>query len=214
MTMEKIINHFREFLHVPGRSLTTDDGEIKLTKRAQSGLDYESILDREMLRWSRSEETVIHELQHTILQRIAEIDGMAFKGQRPTLIPIKEAYFSFQAWLNKRERKATKIGGYRYNIDQLETIAQKLVAAGFIKANQEKLFMIMLLNPEGKPCIKWLGSNPELLWLMTLIFKDEKKHVAFAKKIFLTTKPLNDNQLTKKNDGKGFPKIDDIFMDL
>lgn len=216
MKMDKIIQDFRDSLHVPGRLLITDDNKILMTRRANNDQDYEYILDREMLRWSETEEYVIEELKMTISQRIAEIDSMTSKAQRPTLAPIKKDYLEFQNWLVKRSSEPVAVGKFKlkYDTDCLRIIGSSLAQVGYIKATQENLFASLILKPEAKPRIKWTGSNPELLYLMTLIFMDEKKHVAFAKNVFITKKTLDDNQLTKVNEKKGFPKIDAIFETL
>lgn len=114
--LEKIVSDFRKLMHVEGEIMPVHFWEnveapnskviltekIKTTRRAESNEDFESILEREKVRWQKDESYVIRETKITIEKRIAEINFLNDETQRPTVAPLKEAYNSFLVWLNGR----------------------------------------------------------------------------------------------------------------
>ncbi|ANH80091.1 hypothetical protein A8C56_03010 [Niabella ginsenosidivorans] len=95
----------------------------------------------------------------------------------------------------------------KYSSEDITTFVNNLIVCRrILKQDADRLIAMLLAGERHKDLApaKWLGTNPELLYFMTLIFKDEKKHVSFAKKIFQVETKLKDNHLTKRMEKKGY----------
>lgn len=94
------------------------------------------------------------------------------------------------------------------NLKELQEHADKVVAGGFISLSQKELFIQQLaaINPDKEKKVDWLGSNTQLIGYMTKIVGNQKRNVAYAKKIF--NKPcLKDNEYK----GETIPVINKLF---